>query len=122
MYCADNTNWRAINKEDGVKANATAVGSKFPANIMPPRGNSDMLVVTGGTIPVVPPLPVSSKFAPDGNDAWDGDAEGVDLNNDGYYTGACEVVSVCSRPAQAALHRPLAVGHSALDLVVQAGQ
>ena len=74
-----------IDKADGVLANKT--GGKFPANIMPDRGNSDMPLVPGQGIPVVPKLPVASRFAPDGGDAWDGDAEAVDLNNDGYETG-----------------------------------
>ncbi len=43
--------------------------------------------VQGAPIPVVPPLPVGSKFAPDGSDVWDGDQEAVDREEEAYATG-----------------------------------
>lgn len=38
-------------------------------------------------VPVIPPLPVLSRYAPDGDDTWDGELEDVDKDEDGYYTG-----------------------------------
>ena len=39
----DNTNWLKITSGEGTKANHP--GTKFPTDLMPPRGNSDMPVI-----------------------------------------------------------------------------
>ncbi len=79
----ENTNWPQ--NEHGKKANKT--GGAYPPDTTP--GLSNLPVQKKGTFPVMPPLPVKSRYAPDGSDEWDGQLERVDNDPDGYYTGMC---------------------------------
>lgn len=78
---AENKNW----PDSKLGGDENRVGKKLPQPTRP--GVSNLPVVKGGKMPVVPPLPVLAAFAPDGSDVWDGEAEDVDKDPDGYYTG-----------------------------------
>lgn len=78
---ADNTNWSS--HQSKTKTNKT--GGAYPPDTNP--GVSNIPINKGDKFPVVPPLPVSSKYAPDGSDEWDGELEAVDKDKDGYFTG-----------------------------------
>jgi hypothetical protein len=81
-FClADNTNWTSHQ----TKSKTNKTGGAYPPDTNP--GVSNIPVVKHDKFPVVPPLPVSSKYAPDGSDEWDGELEPVDKDQDGYFTG-----------------------------------
>ena len=93
---AENTNW------DDPTINSV-VGRKAPPKTVP--GNSSMDCPPQGPYPVVPPLPVLSQYAPDGDDTWDGEIEPVDRDPDGYvrHRRRCLAVLV-TLPVHSSLH------------------
>jgi hypothetical protein len=88
LSCADNTNWRGPFALADSPTKTNAAGTAPPVDVVVKRGVSDIEIRAGDRLPRVPPLPVMSKFAPNGDDAWDGQPESADRNDDGYYTGS----------------------------------